>query len=122
MHHYSQTAGFILEGFGEIPEDAVELTHDEVVQLFTAQAQGKRIIPDETGRPIAVDNVIPTEDLAEGVRITRNKLLSDCDWTQLADCPLSVAEKEAWQVYRQELRDITDQIGFPVEVVYPVKP
>jgi len=40
----------------------------------------------------------------------RNKLLQESDWTQLTDSP---ADKAEWAVYRQALRDITDQAGFP---------
>lgn len=51
---------------------------------------------------------------------TRATLLMQSDWTQLPDVPLST--KEAWATYRQVLRDITDQPGFPENVVWPVPP
>lgn len=50
----------------------------------------------------------------------RNRLLAASDWTQLPDVPL--ATKEVWATYRQALRDITDQPGYPLEVVWPVAP
>ena len=50
----------------------------------------------------------------------RNGLLAASDWTQLPDVPL--ATKETWAIYRQDLRDITDQPGYPLEVVWPVAP
>lgn len=50
----------------------------------------------------------------------RNGLLAASDWTQLPDVPL--ATKEAWATYRQALRDITDQPGYPLEVVWPTPP
>jgi hypothetical protein len=53
------------------------------------------------------------------VRQQRNELLSACDWTQLPDSP---ADHEAWATYRQELRDVTAQAGFPWEVVWPEPP
>jgi hypothetical protein len=53
------------------------------------------------------------------VRQQRNELLSACDWTQLPDSP---ADHEVWATYRQDLRDITDQEGFPWEVVWPEAP
>jgi hypothetical protein len=43
------------------------------------------------------------------VRTTRNKLLLECDWTQLPDSPLTNLKQTEWQVYRQSLRDITTQ-------------
>jgi len=50
------------------------------------------------------------------VRQQRNQLLSACDWTQLPDSP---ADHEAWATYRQALRDVTAQEGFPWDVEWP---
>ena len=59
--------------------------------------------------------------LAEkSVRAKRQSLLTASDWTQLPDVPLET--KAAWATYRQALRDITDQAGFPFDVVWPVAP
>ena len=56
---------------------------------------------------------------AKGVRDDRNKRLADCDWTQLADAP---GDKIAWASYRQSLRDVSSQDGFPWDVTWPDKP
>lgn len=56
---------------------------------------------------------------AKSVRTTRNDKLKDCDWTQLAD---STADKAAWATYRQALRDITQQSGFPWTIDWPDAP
>lgn len=56
------------------------------------------------------------------VRAQRNALLSACDWTQLTDAPLSEAQREAWGAYRQALRDIPQQSGFPWSVTWPTQP
>jgi len=56
---------------------------------------------------------------AAQVRVFRNKRLADCDWTQLADSPV---DDLAWAKYRQELRDIPKQAGFPFSVVWPKEP
>lgn len=56
---------------------------------------------------------------AKEVRSKRDALISSCDWTQLPDAPV---DQTAWAVYRQALRDITDQEGFPSSVVWPVPP
>jgi hypothetical protein len=52
------------------------------------------------------------------IRAERNKLLSDCDWTQLPDAP---ADAAAWTTYRQALRDITTQAN-PFAIVWPESP
>lgn len=59
------------------------------------------------------------EQQASSVRITRNARLADCDWTQVADSPV---DKAAWATYRQSLRDITSQPGFPWEITWPTAP
>ena len=56
---------------------------------------------------------------AKAVRDERDKKLSDSDWTQLPDTPV---DKTAWASYRQELRDISKQTGFPWEVTWPTAP
>ena len=57
---------------------------------------------------------------AQVVRSTRNKRLSDCDWTQLADAPGQT--RSAWVQYRQDLRNIPQQSGFPWEITWPTEP
>jgi hypothetical protein len=59
------------------------------------------------------------QDKEAEVRQQRNELLSACDWTQLPDSP---ADHEAWATYRQELRDVTAQVGFPWDVNWPQTP
>lgn len=54
------------------------------------------------------------------VRSERNRLLSESDWTQGKDIPDAVST--AWASYRQALRDVPQQAGFPQNVVWPVKP
>lgn len=56
---------------------------------------------------------------AVSVREVRNRLLSESDWTQVAD---SAVDKATWAQYRQELRDVTQQENFPWGVVWPQKP
>lgn len=59
------------------------------------------------------------EEQATAVRATRTQKLSECDWTQLADAPV---DKAVWATYRQALRDVPTQAGFPWTVQWPDKP
>lgn len=52
----------------------------------------------------------------------RHKLLLASDWATLPDVNLTDAQKAEWATYRQALRDITDQPGYPLEVVWPTPP
>jgi len=53
------------------------------------------------------------------IRSERTQKLAESDWTQVADAPVN---KETCAVYRQSLRDVTTQTGFPWEVIWPAKP
>jgi hypothetical protein len=52
----------------------------------------------------------------------RNALLYKSDWTQLPNGPLTSEAQQQWAVYRQQLRDITSQSGYPFNVVWPIPP
>ena len=57
------------------------------------------------------------------LRITRNGLLAETDWTVLPDSP--IADKTAWQTYRTELRDLTNGLTTVEQVeavTWPTKP
>ena len=69
---------------------------------------------DKTAEEIAAE----TASRAAGVRAQRDRLLSASDWTQLADAPVDQA---AWATYRQALRDLPEQDGFP-DVAMPAAP
>lgn len=53
----------------------------------------------------------------------RNSLLSQCDWTQSFDSPLTEEKKVLWRTYRQLLRDLTLTITeYPVSIKWPEVP
>ena len=56
------------------------------------------------------------------LRAERNHRLAACDWTQLADAHLSQEKKDAWAAYRQELRDLPDELVDPTQVEWPLDP
>lgn len=78
-------------------------------QVFTITVE------DKTEEEIAAD----TNSKATEVRTERNLLLTQTDWTQVED---TSADKPAYAIYRQALRDITSQEGFPFEINWPVLP
>jgi len=57
-------------------------------------------------------------EAADAVRSERDKLIADTDWMALSDNTLTAG----WSAYRQALRDITSQEGFPHSVEWPEKP
>lgn len=60
------------------------------------------------------------EDLVVEAKDKRAGLLQKTDWTQLPDVPEATRTK--WQPYRQALRDITLQDGFPQNIIWPEMP
>lgn len=56
---------------------------------------------------------------AKAMREQRGEKLKDSDWTQVADAPV---DKAVWATYRQALRDITAQSGFPWTITWPDAP
>lgn len=59
------------------------------------------------------------EQQAASMRSERSRRLAESDWTQVEDSP---ADKTAWATYRQALRDVPAQSGFPWNVAWPAQP
>jgi hypothetical protein len=71
----------------------------------------------DTKQWVQSSNVAETE-----IDIKRKTLLQQSDWTQIPNNPLTVEQQQAWADYRQQLRDITSQSGYPFNVVWPTPP
>jgi hypothetical protein len=73
----------------------------------------------EGDAPVYPDPVALASQQTASIRSERDGLLTASDWTQVADAPV---DKAAWATYRQALRDIPQQEGFPATVVWPSQP
>ena len=62
---------------------------------------------------------LPLAEAEARIRGIRDGKLSSSDWTQVADAPVDQA---AWATYRQALRDVPQQAGFPFTVTWPQEP
>ncbi|RVT95264.1 phage tail protein [Rhodovarius crocodyli] len=117
---WSATArGFFLAGTQ--PSDAVAVTPEQHRQLLAGQAAGQEIAANEDGAPVLRDPVPPAMT-ADEARAQRDRRLAASDWTQIADSPLAAPERAAWATYRQALRDVPEQEGFPAAVTWPDPP
>ncbi|MBQ4836772.1 phage tail assembly chaperone [Pseudoalteromonas luteoviolacea] len=74
------------------------------------------------GIPISVIKNAIEQEKWQKIRQKRDQLLSSSDWTQVADYPLSEAQKNAWSVYRQALRDIPEKFEVSDSIVWPEVP
>ena len=88
---------------------------DPVFTISGAIVERSYPVVDKTDEEIQAESL----SKAEEVRTERNQKLTDSDWTQLADAPV---DKTAWATYRQALRGIPIQSGFPFSVVWPDVP
>ena len=84
----------------KLPEGSVKISDEQVATILEA-----RRVDAITG---------------DTVRAERDGKLSHCDWTQLPDVPQATREK--WAAYRQALRDVPKQDGFPKLVEWPTIP
>lgn len=84
----------------EIPDDRLQLEAYSIVD----------------GQPVYDATFIKASE----IRQQRDALLARSDWSQLGDIPQEIALE--WQSYRQALRDVTDQPGFPDSVTFPSAP
>lgn len=108
--------------YGTWPEDAVKVDEEIYIQYGQNKApSGKIRAPGMDGLPCWIDVPdLTEEEQSQFVRQKRNYLLSECDWSQLADVDDSIKQK--FVPYRQLLRDIPEQPGFPFDVQWPSKP
>jgi len=85
---------------------------EQLVTIFYEEKQ--RRIDAELAAQAAVESA---RDYWEEFREIRDSLLSQSDWTQLPDVSLTEEQKIAWTIYRQELRDLPENITDPKPMV-----
>jgi hypothetical protein len=86
----------------------------EIVEKFTSDEKVAYIAKRDADNELAK---------AANIRAERNSKLSASDWTQVADALLDApVDKAAWATYRQALRDVTSQTGFPWTINWPTQP
>ena len=104
-----------------MPDDVNQL-YTKLKEKFTEYRVGQENdLEKALAARYAKDNILNWAKL----RLIRNFLLLDSDWSQLGDAPLTDAEKAKWVTYRQKLRDVPTDNGEaaePATVVFPVTP
>ena len=103
--------------------------HDPLVQTVVRDPEphnNETAVNEDTGETYKTGRWVigytvenkPQDQAEDAVRNQRNRLLSDTDWMALSDNTMT----PSWASYRQALRDITAQEGFPYNVIWPAKP
>ncbi len=110
---------------GEI--DHSTTTVAEINEVGLQQGQGIIEGSYQANEYIVVNGeaVIRTDNILEILRLKRDALLTESDWTQVNDSPLSDTKKAEWSTYRQELRDLPSSHQSTTnfdDVVFPSQP
>jgi len=111
-YQYSQRAGIQ-------NVDGVWYTKYIAGPVFTDRAATETEVAQTAAEQEAAYKAMKDAEQATSVRASRKTKLAECDWTQLADAPV---DKAVWAIYRQALRDVTIQAGFPWTIEWPVAP
>ena len=97
----------------------------DIHQIFSNVSLEWNESNEELAKREAYNGEVTVEDIPmteEEARTQRDKLLADTDWTQVLDAPIDSATREAYRTYRQALRDIPEQEGFPETIIWPELP
>jgi hypothetical protein len=101
------------------------ITGWEIVEatLPADYAYGKYTFSNDVFTPkVILHSKAETAEKVESVRAIRNTLLTECDWVAIRAFETESSVSAQWATYRQSLRDVPAQAGFPWTVTYPDKP
>ena len=120
-------AATVTAPYGVSTRDGVEQIDGQWFTKFIAGPVFTDTTDDEGNVTTAADNEAAYRaridaDAGASVRAERDKKLTDTDWTQMTDSPLSDSDKTAWGTYRQSLRDLPTASGFPHTMTWPEEP
>ena len=119
---YNPTSGEILYTFKTSDLTSLEMNVPDGYSWVEGEADSRTHIVSDglvVKKSQSIIDDMENARLARYARGERDKRLQSSDWTQVPDAPVDQA---AWQVYRQALRDITEQEGFPLDITWPVPP
>tara|TARA_Y100000022_G_scaffold130846_1_gene113511 strand:- start:49 stop:462 length:414 start_codon:yes stop_codon:yes gene_type:complete len=103
--------------WGWIPFTATENDPESYGRAIYTQ-----LVNEHTADIGALDTEKIEDEKRYSIRSQRHTLLSDSDWTVMPDSPLTTDKKAEWATYRQALRDIPAQSGFPNDITWPTAP
>jgi len=96
--------------------------------MITLTHQGKQYINcdidtlTKDGVPNDVIEQAQIDEKWKPIKIQRDRLLAETDYTQVSDSPLTDAKKTKFATYRQALRDLPQSKNNPEDISWPVKP
>ena len=113
-----ENGNVIIESITElgIYEQAIEMFNNEkqrLEEVKKAEEEAKKAEEEEA----QAEAIEAARDYWKELRYLRDEKLTECDWTQIADAPLTEEQKTAWRTYRQALRDLPANIEDPKPLV-----
>jgi hypothetical protein len=120
IYYSPSTLGFydteIVE-YPTLPDDCIEITAEERIKYINELNHNDNRLSLVDGKLVLTikEKIITWET----IRLDRNDKLNSSDYTQIPDFP---GDKEAWSIYRQQLRDIPSTFNKPDEVIWPTQP
>ena len=135
---YSKTTGQIVRCL-LCTEDDLLLNYDTSIESYLSQEiDGHKFYVDVSNQQIIEISPKPntwsnfdfvtkqwvadSNEASKQIIKKRDELLYKTDWTQIPNNPLTAEQQGAYATYRQQLRDIPQQSGYPLNVVFPVAP
>ena len=91
--------------------------YEQAIEMFNNEKQ--RIADEEKAQEEVIE---AARDYWAELRSLRDQKLAKCDWTQIADVPLTEEQKTAWVIYRQALRDLPANTEDPKNPVWSEEP
>lgn len=114
-----------LKKHGWLPWNLVEITveADEVYGPSSIVISDSAVVETQTKRKKTSDELAQENaQKASEVRAERDRRIAETDWIVIKNLELNQNVPGVWEVYRQALRDVPSQAGFPDNVTWPVKP
>ena len=115
----TEPLGFALYEWSQIPETVYP---NKVVETVPTLRDGTYYQTWDIVEMSENEKTEATLTQSRVLRLERDHRLRVSDWTQLSDAQLSEAQKQQWLAYRQALRDVPTQSGFPWNVTWPTLP
>lgn len=124
QYAYVNQEGFVVfEYSGSSPTEFPELTYVEIdFQVGSPPTEYSRFhLSSKTWMDVRSEQQ-KYDDAVSSVNEQRRGLLYQSDWTQLPNNPLTLAQQNLWATYRQQLRDLPNQEGYPLNIEWPTVP
>lgn len=107
----------------KIPKGAIPISDADHSMLLDGRGMGKRMCVRSDGTAELLDRPAPSPEVMCVIeRRTRDKALAACDWLVVRALETGNPVSDVWKKYRQALRDVPAQKGFPQSIDWPKAP